>query len=353
VVARLITVAAVSFLAAAGPTRADAGSSVCQQLVERAQALKNQAWADGSKALFPALQINEAKRAPTKGVEATVANDPAILEAIDTQDGQWTVFVDHMAGSNLYAASTSKGTLHCQTYAFARARPGGPVTVVDGPSGPVLGGEAGDLCWTRTANFGRVLGQPAFIEHGANDQATDDEDLRITPWADGRWSPACTLKLRFWPVFTISQRHCGDSTVCAVADKDVLAIASAYYQFRQSERDSTDFQYSGAVSGKVPPDIERALQMLGPDSEALELPTFSAKADSAETAVFSYSGLSYFPLTLNGRTYVAAIGHEGVGWRESATTLFAIYTVKGDDLVPEAGYAIDRTIGGLKAASTQ
>jgi hypothetical protein len=54
---------------------------------------------------------------------------------------------------------------------------------------------------------------------------------------------------------------------------------------------------------------------------------------------------------LDGHLYLGAVGHNGVGWREGARTLIAVYAVPGPeqrDLVPLAGFAVDRVPNGLK-----
>jgi hypothetical protein len=345
-VRRIIAAAIASATLAAGPAALAGGSSRCQWLAARASALADSAWAGGSAALRPWLDIDRTDE-PPKGFEAALARSPAVTQALGV-DGDAVVFVDHLKGSDLYAASMSQGTLHCQTYAFVRAAPGRPARVIAGPPGAVQGTEGDGLCWTRTGDFGRILGDPAFVEHGPNDQATDDEDIRITPWARDHWAPGCILRLRYRPAFTVTERHCGAAAVCAAADRAVLAIAAAYHQKRQNPRDDTPFRYAGAQA--VPAAVERAIAAHGPDMDTPELPTFT---DAADGDPFSNSGLSYFPLSLNGRVYVAAVGHEGVGWRETNTTLLAIYRLENGALVPQAGYAIDRTIGGLTSASAE
>jgi len=49
--------------------------------------------------------------------------------------------------------------------------------------------------------------------------------------------------------------------------------------------------------------------------------------------------------------YLGAAGHNGVGWREGSRTLVAIYEAPGTDqrdLIPLAGFAVDRIPNGLK-----
>lgn len=318
-------------------------ASPCDRLAEHAKALPPGAWGGGSKALQPWLQIDSAASEPT-GFEAVLAKDPLVLKATDNEDGNWTVSVERLARTDIYAASTYQGTLHCQSIAFLHASPGKPIREI---AGPTSAKDEDELCWTRGGDFGRVLGQPAYVEHGANDQTTSDEDIRISTWGDNRWSPACLVKLRYIPSFKVVERRCRDAKACATLDKKILAIAEAYHRKRQAPKDETPFVYpSGATSGAV-------RQAASAKREATVSPSWPGFGDEPEQRPVSYSGLAYFPLKLDGQDYVAAIGHEGVGWRENSNTLLLLFSLENGALVPRAAYAVDRGVGGLKSVSTE
>ena len=82
-------------------------------------------------------------------------------------------------------------------------------------------------------------------------------------------------------------------------------------------------------------------------------PTFGATAPVGDPLSYSYNGFTYFPLTLNGKSYVGALGYDGVGWRESGRTLFAIYAEQQGVLTPLAGFTVDLSNGGLIGATVE
>lgn len=54
---------------------------------------------------------------------------------------------------------------------------------------------------------------------------------------------------------------------------------------------------------------------------------------------------------LDGRLYLGAVGHNGVGWREGSNILFAVYmapVADQDELVPIAGFVIENKPSGLR-----
>jgi hypothetical protein len=324
---------------ALGPAPACAASP-CERLATAAGGLVPSAWADGSKALRPFLEIHVAAD-PKTAFEVRLAQDPVVRKAAGDLSGNWGVLLDRLPGSDLYAASTFQGTLNCQTTAFVLARPGRPTRLVKGPPGA-----DDELCWTRSGAFGRVFGAPAYFEHGANDQTTEDEDLRIVPWVDGRWGAGCTLKLRYAPLFVVAERHCRDPGLCKDLERELPAIATAYHRYRQVVRDNTPFSYNDGAMSEA---FKQAVAAARPDD--FSSPDWPGFGDKPDRRSMSYSGLSYFPLTIAKRAYVAAIAHEGVGWRERPTALLIVYSSENGTLAPQASYAIDRKIGGLASAS--
>jgi hypothetical protein len=150
--------------------------------------------------------------------------------------------------------------------------------------------------------------------------------------------------LRFRDAFTVTNSLCGDHAVCQAAGRIATAVAARYNAW-SGKRQTGGFWYganpsASAVAGLVA--LGKTLDHAG----TTEFPLFG----SAGRWRFSYSGFALFPLALDGRTYVGAIGHDGVGWRENTVTLLALYIRDGAGLKPVAGFTIDRKIGGLAAA---
>jgi hypothetical protein len=67
----------------------------------------------------------------------------------------------------------------------------------------------------------------------------------------------------------------------------------------------------------------------------------------------SSSGLEIFPISLNGQWLMAAIGHAGVGWRESRRTLLEVYADQAGALTPKADFVFDAVNDGLAKAAVK
>jgi hypothetical protein len=316
----------------------------CDRLMDQARHMPAGAWAKGVKALEPSLTINRAMNHPL-GLEATLADMTEVKASLDDEDSNWTIFIDRLAGTDIYVASDYQGTLHCQSSVFIRAPQGAKPEIIDPPKG-WQDGEG--PCWTQSADAGLAFGQPAFIEHGAVSQTNDDERIKITPRTATGWGVSCSFSLHFRPMFKRTNQYCGDLVACAAARRMATSIAEAYERSQERARHTGGFWYGHKPSDSEFTAIKRFIdpQML---AGTTEFPMFGAN----DGLGYSYSGFALFPLTMNGRAYIAAIGHDGVGWRESRNTLLAIYMPNGGKLTPLAGFVIARSIGGLQSATLE
>ncbi len=328
------------------------GDQPCRQIAHYAKGLKPDAWAHGDKALNPVLKIGEARStyAPLTGpgvatpFERSLAQLPEVQEAVSDKDGSWTIFIEHLPGIHLYVAFSRQGTLHCQITAFVRAGPGEQTRLVKGP--PTF--EDG-LCWTQSGDVAQAFGRPVFVTHGAVSQVDVDEDIQVTPWVSGGWGMACRFGLRFRTDFHLAKRICVQRAVCEAAAPAVRNIAIAYNRMRQDDHDQPSLSYGSAPTGKDAADIRAWIDK---NNTALPSPDFP-KFGGQQGGGFSYSGLAMFPITLAGRTRLAVIGHEGVGWREGGNTLLAFYDLKDGSPVALAGFILPLSITGLSAAMVE
>ena len=252
-----------------------------------------------------------------------------------------------MPGTDVYMVSTNEGTLHCQTSAFLEARPGAKPNQI---AQPMEWGE-GDMCWTVGGDFGRVFGHPAFVAHGTLSDHTDDEDIRIVPWTGTGWDKICKVSLRFRKAFALAQSFCGDRDICRAAGQIAVNVAVAYNKMREQRDTDLDFRF-GPPPAKGAFDAVQRLKARAGDMGTPEFPTFDTPR-SSDPMTFSYEGFTYFPLSLNGKSYVGALGYDGVGWRQSGRTLFAIYSESQGALKSLAGFAIDLSNGGLISATVE
>lgn len=339
---------AILLIAAAHPVAAasdPAADRPCQALARQALSLPTTAWANGISALAPALTIH-AHGTPATPLELKLANLPKVRSALGDEEGSLTAYTDHLDKTDLYSISVTAGTLECQSFAFVRADERKTPRLVDGP--PVA---EDDLCWTRSGAFGALYGRPVFVQYGANSQVTVDQDIKLTPWLGQAWGRGCEVDLRFKSAYERTERFCADQGVCDAADHIAVPLAAAYELARQGSGDIADFSFG------VPPSPEQrqALARLSDPRTSVEttpFPTFGQKAKSA-FPFYSYSGFVLFPLQLDGRPLVAALGHGGVGWRESPDVLISIYAIDNGALTPLAGLVVERSVGALSSAEAK
>jgi len=324
----------------------------CTSLAARARSLPAAAWRQGvENAMAPALFIDKARNpgapnASGPALERSLTRLPWVRAAVNDEPGNWSEFVSRLPGRDIYMVSTYQGTLHCQSAAFVKATAGSEPTEVPAPT---TFGEGEEPCWTQSGKLGSVEGLPVYIEGGADSDHVFDTSYDVVPWADGRWAQGCRIGLRFRTRFEVAARHCDDAKVCRAADGVVVKLASAYAGFRQWGGQSFTF----GPPGKALAARQRLIE--GQDF-ATDIPGFPRFGDKDETysgGSFSYSGFQFTPLRLAGRWYVAAIGHEGVGWRETNRTLIAVYAESDGVLAPKASFEMQAVNAGLSAARTR
>jgi hypothetical protein len=190
-----------------------------------------------------------------------------------------------------------------------------------------------------------------FVQYGANSQTTVDQDIKLTPWVGNAWGAGCELDLTFSLAYVRTERFCGDQTVCDAADRIAPALAAAYELKRNAGGDIADFTF-GATPSQQARQAPRPLMDPRTSVETTVFPTFGQKAQ-AQFPFYSYEGFVLFPLTLDGRSVLAALGHAGVGWRESADVLVSVYSIQSGKLVPLAGLVVERQVAGLKSADAK
>jgi hypothetical protein len=354
---RAFCVAVASVIGVSAPLAGNAEPSetgLCDQLAAHARTVTPSAWnGGGEKALQPVLEFESQSRKPSP-LEVQLAGLSWVKEAIGA-DGGWTVFTERLTDSDIYMASTVQGTLHCQFSIFVEAKPGEEPRPATSPM--ELGEE--DVCWTVSGDFGLVFGKPAFIVHGALNDHTDDEDISIVPKTGGGWGKMCKVELRFRKVFTLTRTFCGNSDICGAGKTIAVDVAKAYNVARAQTDSKSNFEFGPPPTKTALDSVRRATAAPGYGASTPAFPTFGATSGanalpySHNDFVFSYNGFTLFPLTLTGKNYVGALGHYGLGWRESGRTLFAIYSERLGALTPLAGFEINQSNGGLISAAVQ
>ncbi len=319
-----------------------AAANPCEPLAALARSRPAAAWAQGERALAPMLRIADpwpTDKAPP--FERSLAGKSWVTKAMGGGSAQ--IYVGHLAGTDVYALSTFQGTLECQTLVLARGRPGASAHQLTAPKG------VGEACWRTQASLATVEGRPVLLVHDAIAPELERSVFRLWPWTGSAWGAPCRLTLTFNLAYTLAASDCGDAAVCRSGKAVARQIAIAYNLGRDAGGDGSDFHFGPPAPATFAAAAKalRATQE-SPATWTPDYPSFRAGSDHP----ISYSGFALIPLMLDGKAYVAGVGHEGVGWREGANTLVSIYGLKGASLTPLAGFVIVRSLAGLKSATS-
>jgi hypothetical protein len=328
---RLAALSCVFIVAASQAARADDALAPCQRLASVAMSMDKAAWSKPpEEVLKPELAIPPR---PTLGAayETRVSELPAVQHAlsIDPEAPQIET-VDRVPGSDVFAVYTIGGTAKCQVTAFVSAP-----AITSAKMLPMPDGARGDLCWTVQGDAGRLFGQPSWFEHGDLSDHTLDWALSAFPLVDEVWRPGCRMTLRFRPRFIAEMLHCTEAAICSEARSVAPRLAEAYYRYRQASdgnRDDPGFRFAE----DAPADAEAAAirAMAHPPDELL-------------------AGERFLPLKLAGRWYVATIGYDGIGWRESGPALIGIYAEEQGEFVQKAGFQVPTSENGLERVDVE
>lgn len=348
-------------------------SSLCQQLAAQVRQ-SAAAVSDGSLNTWVAAVKTDD---PSKWGPHEVAVNALLRSALEahgllTLSGPGSrLELEHLPGTEVYMASTVAGTAHCQSSMFAEVSADGSARALPEPEGYT------GPCWNMHGNLGTVLGKPAYIETGTVSSTTDDTVTRVTPRTAAAWGRTCQLTVELNYKFELRKQFCSERAVCLAAGAIAVDMSREYFAYRQRpaplmkpiDRDQQvpDFQYlhGGAKSPQGPAAVTDAWHILARQSQAQYpgaplnyslftsvFPTFGYHAaNDVWDYSFSYVDFALLPLMLDGHLYLGAVGHNGVGWREGSRTLIAVYEAPGPDqhdLIPLAGFAVDRVPNGLK-----
>lgn len=343
-------------IAAAEPA---SSPSLCEQLATHVRDSPATVWESGGS-LSPWIALTDPEHSGESPLVA--AGRAALQKAMSgTLASQVTpnLEVESLRGTGLLMGSTEAGTKECQTSTFALVEADLNARALPAPQGYT------GPCWNLHGDLGVVLGQPAYIEHGTVSDTTDDAVVRITPWRSGTWGEACRLTVHLAVHFGLTERFCGtDAALCRAAGEAAADVAHQYDEFLRRSGATRGFSGGSALApafhyrdqqdasgGEV---VEHALSLIGGRwTDVADFPLFDHFGSGYYNIyeyTFSYAGFAFFPWTLDGRTYLAAAGHAGIGWRGSTRVLVAVYALPEPGtavLVPLAGFTIDPHPSGV------
>ncbi len=348
-------------------------ASLCQELAAQ---VRQSAPAGAEKALNTGIALAQPEPPDRWGPRETAMN-AVLRKALETkgglseQDPGQVMELEHLADTPLYLGSAVAGTAECQTVAFATFSADGVPRMLSDPAGYT------GTCWNMQGSLASVLGHPAYVETGTVSSTSADALVRVSPWTGKNWAAPCQLTVEFNYTLELARRFCSEGAPCGPAGAVALGIAETYLNHTAVQQ-----LFMRPLDDDVVPDLSGGAAGIGggPQAQAIvdagwralarrqqaNLPGVSPQFSTVASVFptfgyegpnggwdygFSYVNFVLFPLLLDGRLYLGAVGHNGWGWREGTNILFAVYAAPGadqDDLVPVAGFLIERKPSALR-----
>jgi len=320
--------------------------SLCQRLAGEAEQILAGEW---EAAIYDPMDRLVNGRTPNRSehklspIEERLVRDPDLHEELSVGPGE-TLGVERLEGTDVYRVDSFQGTANCQYSIFIEALPGKPAHHLSAPFNA-------DTCTTHYGRFGHTYGQPVFMVGGLVEMTGLARSYTISAWqGHGKtWAPACELKLEFKQKLKLAGSYCSpDTALCQAAARAAPVIANAYGH-RGSALDPLAFAH-----GHKPP--AALAKLLGDQwNTGMQLPTFGARTAGTVNPFFTSFSNSQAPaglaLWLDGRWWLGVVGVAGVGWRESTTSLLAVYAVTEAGPVPAASFQMQKLPAGPAQAT--
>lgn len=341
---------AALLLAGASVHAADA--SLCRRLADEVRGLPEADWLKPPGPIRQRLRLAEelaggrAAWSANGSIEQALLADSALRDALAVGP-RAPVSLERLPGQSLVHLYSVQGTARCQSSLFVELDRMGRWRQLPRP--PVLDGDA-HPCWTRAGSLAELMGRPVFLVHGGESQLSDDELYQVSVWDGAQWGRACSLHVAFRKSYRLDGMSCrGTQAFCERAAAAGLSLGERYDRSRA---------HAGRFEPPEPahrPDTATLAALAGVNlMSPPEFPAAEARQSTADvfTAGFSNADLQRFALQLDGRWFVALLGHAGVGWRESNVTLLGLYNAAADGrLEPLAGFRVQRERAGLRSIS--
>lgn len=241
--------------------------------------------------------------------------------------------------SGIWLLDKVEGTLGCHTILLAAVPPGAPAHEVDLPPTP----DPSALCALSALTAVSVDGTPAlWIEQsGAFSALLGQSTVTIVALHDETFAAPCTLTIDYAVADKAAHAFCnGVDCVPLTRTAEVLAM-----RLRQEETAET------LGDGAEDAGYRRMAEIAGGEAQPASLPTFGVSLDTPYTA---FSDQVIFPLRVDdAAVYLARLGHAGLGWRQSADTLLALYRLRDDQMVPAASVYVSARRSAIIGVSIQ
>ncbi|MFZ0640612.1 MAG: hypothetical protein WA020_07585 [Candidatus Acidiferrales bacterium] len=278
----------------------------------------------------------------------------AMSGALDRLSGD-VVSLFSLPDSSLHMILASAGSAHCDDFVFFWMPPGRQSQPL--PDLPPKGVRDGDkmICEGDgdDPNLARIAGTDAFVEMMSS--PTDSNyDLRVVPFQQGKWGPACEVEADFGSEYNVSKVFVPAGG--PISDIALKEVAAEIIEQHAAAKDPKSFFYGPLVPESEKDNVRTMLDLaagmqrkqarLG--SQTVPVPAFGREN---ELGAFEDSlGLvDDYPVVLYGNTYLMAIGHGVIGWRESPDSGLILYTLKDGKLEPVGAAMVGQSQGALQS----
>jgi hypothetical protein len=246
--------------------------------------------------------------------------------------------------TNVWLLDRVDGTLGCHSPMVVAASPGAAAHEIAFPGGP----DPTALCALSALAAVGIDGIPAlWVEQsGAFSNSQGESTIVVAGLRDETFAPPCTLTVDYALTDRATHAFCnGVDCVPLIRSAEILAL-------RLRQQETADSMGAGVIASEADATAyHRMAEIVAADKQAADLPTFGVSLDTPYT---TFADQMVFPTRLgDGGVYLVRLGHGGLGWRQTADTLVALYRLRDEKLVPAASVYVSARRSGIVAVAVQ
>jgi hypothetical protein len=246
--------------------------------------------------------------------------------------------------TNVWLLDRTDGTLGCHSPMIVAASPGAAAHEIALPGSP----DPTALCALSALTAVSIEGMPAlWIEQsGAFSNSLGESTITIGGLREETFAPPCMVTVDY--ALSDQARHAfcdGVDCVPLIRTAEILAL-------RLRQQETAESLGAGVIVSEADTTAyHRMAEIVAADQQAADLPAFGASLDTPYTI---FADQVVFPVRLSdGVVYLVRMGHGGLGWRQTADTLVALYRLREDRLVPAASVYVAARRSGIIGVAVQ
>jgi hypothetical protein len=257
--------------------------------------------------------------------------------------------------SSLHVIESIEGTAHCEDFRFFWMSADGQSQPL--PKLPPKGTRDGDnMICDESTYLARVAATDAFVEIISSSSDSNSE-FRVVPFKQEKWAPACKVEADFGTGYSVSKVFVPANG--PISDVAIKEVAAELVEQRAAAKDPKSFLFGPPVPESEEDNVRTMMDLATKmhketvrvdGVDAIPFPAFG-RENELDAFQESLGLIDNYPVVLYGNTYLLAIGHGVIGWRESPDSGVIFYTLKNGDLEPIASAIVSETQGPLKSVS--